>query len=129
MSISQAEVIVDRRQLKRRLLRWRILAVLAVLFALGALFWTGEDFRKSFDHVARIHIDGLITGDEATLKLLDGLVPCPQDFGDLALFGDWGEQNRQFLECSLCELEASRALPSQRVGNVSMTEKMEKPIH
>lgn len=73
MSISQAEVIVDRRQLKRRLLRWRILAVLAVLFALGALFWTGEDFRKSFDHVARIHIDGLITGDEATLKLLDGL--------------------------------------------------------
>ena len=46
MSISQAEVIVDRRQLKRRLLRWRILAVLAVLFALGALFWTGEDFKK-----------------------------------------------------------------------------------
>ena len=59
MSISQAEVIVDRRQLKRRLLRWRILAVLAVLFALGALFWTGEDFKKSFDHVetvmARLH--------------------------------------------------------------------------
>jgi protease-4 len=73
MSISQAEVIVDRRQLKRRLLRWRILAVLAVLFALGVLFWSGEDFRKRFDHIARIHIDGLITGDEATLKLLDGL--------------------------------------------------------
>ena len=73
MSISQAEVIVDRRQMKRRLLRWRILAVLAVLFALGALFWSGEDFRKRFDHVARIHIDGLITGDEATLKLLDSL--------------------------------------------------------
>ena len=73
MSISQAEVIVDRRQLKRRLFRWRILAVLAVLFALGALFWSGGDFKKRFDHIARVHIDGLITGDEATLKLLDGL--------------------------------------------------------
>jgi protease-4 len=73
MSISQAEVIVDRRQLKRRLTRWRVLAVLAVLMALGALFWSGDDLKKRFDHVARIHIDGLITGDEATLKLLDDL--------------------------------------------------------
>lgn len=73
MSINQAEVIVDRRQLKRRLLRWRILAILAVLLALGALFWSGGDFKKHFDHIARIHIDGLITGDEATLNLLDDL--------------------------------------------------------
>ena len=73
MSISQAEVIVDRRQLKRRLFRWRILAILAVLLALGALFWSGGDFKKHFDHIARIHIDGLITGDQATLDLLDDL--------------------------------------------------------
>ncbi len=73
MSISQAEVIVDRRQLKRRLTRWRILAILAVLLALVALFWSGGDFKKHFDHIARIHIDGLITGDEATLNLLDDL--------------------------------------------------------
>jgi protease IV len=73
MSISQAEVIVDRRQLKRRLLRWRILAIFAVLLALGAFFWSGGDLKKQFDHIARIHIDGLITGDEATLNLLDGL--------------------------------------------------------
>jgi protease-4 len=73
MSISQAEVIVDRRQLKRRLIRWRILALLAILLALGAFFWSGDDLKKRFDHVARIHIDGLITGDEATLKLLDNL--------------------------------------------------------
>ena len=72
MSISQAEVIVDRRQLKRRLTRWRILAILAVLLALGSLFWSG-DFKKNFDHIARVHIDGLITGDEATLTLLDDL--------------------------------------------------------
>jgi len=73
MSISQAEVIVDRRQLKRRLFRWRILAILAVLLALGSLFWSGGELKKHFDHIARIHIDGLITGDEATLNLLDGL--------------------------------------------------------
>ena len=73
MSISQAEVIVDRRQLKRRLTRWRILAILAVLLALGSLFWSGGDFKKQFDHIARVHIDGLITGDEATLTLLDDL--------------------------------------------------------
>jgi protease-4 len=73
MSISQAEVIVDRRQLKRRLFRWRILAILAVLLSLGALFWSGGDFKKHFDHIARIHINGLITGDEATLNLLDDL--------------------------------------------------------
>ena len=27
------------------------------------------------------------------LQLLDGFVPCPQDFGNLALLGEWGEQN------------------------------------
>jgi protease-4 len=66
-------MIVDRRQMKRRLLRWRLLAILAVLLALGALFWSGGDFKKHFDHIARIRIDGLITGDEATLGLLDSL--------------------------------------------------------
>lgn len=73
MSISQAEMIVDRRQLKRRLIRWRVLAVLALLIALGSFFWSGDDFKKYFDHVARVHIDGLITGDQATLDLLDEL--------------------------------------------------------
>ncbi|HEX7110331.1 MAG TPA: signal peptide peptidase SppA [Aestuariivirga sp.] len=73
MSISQAEVIVDRRQLKRRLTRWRILAILAVLLALGSLFWSGGDFKKRFDHIARVQIDGLITGDQATLNLFDDL--------------------------------------------------------
>jgi protease-4 len=73
MSISQAEVIVDRRQLKRRLTRWRILAILAVLLALGSLFWSGGDLKKNFAHIARVHIDGLITGDEATLNLLNDL--------------------------------------------------------
>ena len=71
MSMNQAEMIVDRRQLKKRLFRWRILAVLAALIALGSFFWSGGDVNKYFDHIARVHIDGLITGDQATLNLLD----------------------------------------------------------
>ena len=43
MSMNQAEMIVDRRQLKKRLFRWRILAVLAAFIALGSFFWSGGD--------------------------------------------------------------------------------------
>lgn len=71
MSVSQAELIVDRRQLKSRLLRWRIAAVIAILAALGSFLWTGGDFKKYSTHIARVRIDGLITGDQATLNLLD----------------------------------------------------------
>lgn len=71
MSLNQAELIVDRRQLQRRLWRWRLFAALAVLLAVGSLFWPGSDFKKYSDHVARVRIDGLITGDQATLNLLD----------------------------------------------------------
>lgn len=71
MSLNQAELIVDRRQLQRRVWRWRLFAALAVLLAVGSLFWTGSDLKKLSDHVARVRIDGLITGDQATLNLLD----------------------------------------------------------
>jgi protease IV len=69
--MNQAEMIVDRRQMKRRLLRWRAVAVVAALLALGSLFWTGGDLKKYSDHIARVRIDGLITGDQNTLDLLD----------------------------------------------------------
>ncbi len=73
MSFNQAELIVDRRQLKRRLWRWRVFAVVAALVALGSMLWTGGDFKKYSDHIARVRIDGLITGDQATLNLLDDI--------------------------------------------------------
>ncbi len=73
MPTNQAELIVDRRQLLRRLFRWRIFAVTAVLLALASLFWSGGDFKKYSDHIARVRIDGMITGDQATLNLLDEL--------------------------------------------------------
>ena len=73
MSLNQVEAVLDRRQLKRKLLRWRIFAIVAVLAALAALLWQGGDFSRQSDHIARIHVDGIITGDEPTLKLLDDL--------------------------------------------------------
>jgi protease-4 len=67
--ISEAELVVDRRRLRRKLTLWRILAVLLAIAAIAALVWeTGG--RKRIDHLARISIEGLITGDQKTLDLL-----------------------------------------------------------
>ena len=68
--ISDAELISDRRRLKRRLTFWRIAAVVLAMSAIGALFWTSGDLARYESHIARIRIDGLITGDQATLDLL-----------------------------------------------------------
>lgn len=66
--ISEAELIVDRRRLKRSLTLWRILAVLLAIGAVAALLWTGDG--RFDNHIARVRVDGLITGDQATLDLL-----------------------------------------------------------
>ena len=67
--MSDAELIVERRRLRRRLVFWRILAVALAVVALAALVWEGGG-RKFENHLARIRIDGLITGDQKTLDLL-----------------------------------------------------------
>ncbi len=67
--ISEAELIVDRRRLKRKLTLWRILAVLLAIGAIAALVWQAGG-RKLEHHVARISIEGIITGDQKTLDLL-----------------------------------------------------------
>ena len=70
---TDAELIVDRRRLKRKLTLWRIVAVVFALAGLAALLWTPGGFNKYENHIARVRIDGLITGDQATLKLLDSI--------------------------------------------------------
>jgi protease-4 len=73
----EADTIIARRRLKRSLSLWRVIAVVAVVAALLALGLAGGeplfDLGKSSDHIARIKISGLITGDEETLKLIDKL--------------------------------------------------------
>lgn len=72
-SSSTADYLVDRRRLRRRLLFWRATAfiVLAVaLIGLGlAVAW--RDGRGTLTpHIARMRIEGVITGDDRTIKLL-----------------------------------------------------------
>lgn len=67
--ISEAELIVDRRSLKRKLTLWRILAVVLAVAAIAALVWQAGG-RKLENHLARVTIDGIITGDQKTLDLL-----------------------------------------------------------
>jgi len=72
---TEAELIIDRRRLKRRLTFWRVTAILfliAGILALAASFG-GFDLDKRQDHIARIRISGLITGDQATLDLLEDI--------------------------------------------------------
>jgi protease-4 len=76
--MSHAEEIIERRSLRSRLWRWRVAAVLAVILALIAMAWNGSDFDKYRDHIARVRIDGMITGDQATLNLLESLAKAKQ---------------------------------------------------
>lgn len=69
--LTEAELIVDRRRMKRGLARWRIVAVILAAVALAAVLWSPGDFKAYENHIARIRVDGLITGDQATLNLLD----------------------------------------------------------
>jgi protease IV len=73
-SSSNADYIVDRRLLQRKLSFWRGATILLLIIALGiiGLRLSGGLGTASFSpHIARVSISGLITGDRATLKLID----------------------------------------------------------
>jgi protease-4 len=72
---SEAELIIDRRRLKRRLTFWRVVSVLLFIGGLLGLAsaFDGIDFTKQTDHIARVRITGLITGDQKTLDLLESI--------------------------------------------------------
>jgi len=73
-----ADTIVDRRRLRRRLTLWRVLAVLFAIIAVLAV--TARVTRSNFiladaagPYVARIAVRGLILNDEDRTKALDRL--------------------------------------------------------
>jgi protease-4 len=72
---SEAELIIDRRRLRRRLTFWRVVSVLLFIGGLLALAsaFGGFDLEKQQDHIARVKITGLITGDQKTLDLLEDI--------------------------------------------------------
>jgi len=59
-----ADLVVERRRLKRRLVFWRVLGISAVIAAVIAAF--GQfDLVGSKDHIARLQIAGIIVDDQA----------------------------------------------------------------
>jgi protease-4 len=70
VSTSAADYLVDRRHLRRQVGFWRIAAFVAAVLAVLALGlrWYGAGLGQA--HIARLSISGLITGNEATLKLI-----------------------------------------------------------
>ena len=66
-----ADHLIDRRRLRRKLTFWRIslFSLLAIGIAAGAYLLAGPT-GKSRSHIARISIEGVITGDRDTLKLI-----------------------------------------------------------
>jgi protease IV len=70
---TEAELIVDRRRLKRGLTLWRIAAVVFAVAAIAALAWPKGSIGQFENHIARVKVEGLITGDADTLKLFDDI--------------------------------------------------------
>ncbi len=64
-----ADWLIDRAALKRRLLVWRILAVLALVAAGTAVSYRHATGLRP--HVARLAVTGIVTDDPATVRLVD----------------------------------------------------------
>jgi protease-4 len=80
--VLDAESVIDRRRLKRRLTAWRIAAVALGLLFLGALLLKDLDAASSaggiLPHVARVTVSGVITDDRKTLELIDKVAKSDQ---------------------------------------------------
>ena len=64
--VLDAESVIERRRLKRRVTIWRIAAVVLGLLFLGAFFFGDRQMGGSagiLPHVARINVSGVITDD------------------------------------------------------------------
>jgi protease IV len=79
--MSDADLIVDRRQMRRRLTLWRVLAVfaaIAALVAFGLLATRGSDDQAGFldrqqGYVARIQISGFIRINPDRVRAIEAL--------------------------------------------------------
>jgi protease IV len=69
-----ADVIVDRRRMRRKLTFWRVLAVVfVILILLGAGAVYGDRSGLSGGYIARVAIQGLIRDDQERVQQLDRL--------------------------------------------------------
>src|SRR5947209_3056943 len=71
-----ADLIVDRRRMRRKLTFWRVLAVIVAIAAVVALASTArrsEVLTAGGDYIARVKITGLIRNDQERVEQLDKL--------------------------------------------------------
>src|SRR3954465_7815777 len=71
-----ADLIVDRRRMRRKLTFWRVLAVIVAIAAVVALAATarrGEVLTAGGDYIARVKITGLIRNDQERVEQLEKL--------------------------------------------------------
>ena len=70
---SDAELIADRRRMRRKLSFWRGLGIAALLAALIALGWRiagpGDLASMGTAHIARVEISGMITNDRRKMEI------------------------------------------------------------
>jgi len=71
--VLDAESVIERRRLKRRVTIWRIAAVVLGLLFLGVLVLSDRQVGSAgiLPHVARISVAGVITDDRKLLELID----------------------------------------------------------
>lgn len=69
--LPNADQLVDRRILRRKVTFWRVVAFgIVALAVIGAGIYYAVPQSKAREHIARIAIEGVITGDKDTLKLI-----------------------------------------------------------
>ncbi len=67
----ETDLLLDRRRLKRRLVLWRVVAVLALVAAVAAVLpWRGAAGGR---RVARLDVSGIITDDRAMVERVQDL--------------------------------------------------------
>jgi len=72
--VIEAETVIERRRLRRRLTAWRLAAVVLAVFVI-ALIVAGDQRLAGtgsfLPHIARVSVSGFITDDQKMLELLD----------------------------------------------------------
>ena len=69
----ETDLILDRRRLKRGMVTWRVVAILAVVLAALALLGRGAAHWPGHRYVAVLHVDGIITDDERRVEAVADL--------------------------------------------------------
>jgi protease-4 len=72
----EADQTVARRRLRRQVSFWRVSAIVLALATALVLMTSGQDdgaLSKLSEHVARVRVEGFISGDEKTLKMFKTL--------------------------------------------------------